>query len=192
EGRNFAFLGDGTFVAKQGFGVFLGVGSASGDAFKWPSWLPIHINEIGIQWRDINDDPSDFILTLSASVTGLQGIGTLTFSGSVTGIQIDIGALLDGKFPIIGIESFGVEVKGNLFGGQLEAGLIGGIVRLDSGNRILDSFDISTPVAKRVFFVGVEGGFSFSGIGGITIRFAVSELGPLGLFLSASIPGRVI
>ena len=31
EGRNFAFLGNGQFLAKQGFGVFLSVGSATGD-----------------------------------------------------------------------------------------------------------------------------------------------------------------
>jgi len=50
----------------------------------------------------------------------------------------------------------------------------------------------TTPVADRVFFVGVEGGFSFSGIGGFTIRFAVSELGPLGVFLSASLPTGIL
>ena len=38
----------------------------------------------------------------------------------------------------------------------------------------------------------IEGGFSFAGIGGFTIRFAVSELGPLGVFLSASLPTGII
>ena len=37
-----------------------------------------------------------------------------------------------GKFPIIGIDSIGVTVKGNLFGGELDAGLIGGILKLDA------------------------------------------------------------
>jgi hypothetical protein len=98
EAKNFAFLGDGTFVTKPGFGVFLGVGSATGASFKWPSWLPIKINEIGITWPDIQNDPGDFVLTLSAAVTGLQGVQGLSFTGSIDGIKIDIGKLLRGEF----------------------------------------------------------------------------------------------
>ena len=123
EGRNFAFLGDGTFVTKPGFGVFLSVGAADGASFKWPAWLPIKITEIGITWRDIQDDPSDFVLTLSAAVTGLQGMSGLEFSGAIEGVKIDVGLLLQGKFPIIDIASIGVQLKGNMFGGQITAGL---------------------------------------------------------------------
>ena len=43
----------------------------------------------------------------------------------------------------------------------------------------------------RVFWLGVQGGFEMSGIG-LTIRLGMSELGPLGVFLSASIPGGVV
>ena len=60
EARNFAFLGDGTFITKSGFGVFISIGSASGDSFMWPEWLPIRITEIGITWPDIQADPGDF------------------------------------------------------------------------------------------------------------------------------------
>ena len=59
EARNFAFLGDGSFETKPGFGVFLSVGGADGGAFKWPSWLPIRINAIGIEWPDIQADPGE-------------------------------------------------------------------------------------------------------------------------------------
>ena len=103
EGRNFAFLGNGKFVTKPGFGVAIGVGSANGESFKWPSWLPIKIKEIGIQWVDIQKDPADFVLTLSASVTGLKGVAGLTFDGAIEGVRIDVGALREGKFPIIDI-----------------------------------------------------------------------------------------
>ncbi|MBI3447906.1 MAG: hypothetical protein HY049_03165, partial [Acidobacteria bacterium] len=191
EGRNFAFLGNGDFLPKPGFGVILTIGSATGDGFKWPSWLPIKIDSIGIQFRDIQHDPTDFILILSASVNGLQGVSGITFSGAVEGIKIDVGKLLAGEFPIIGIDSIGVSIEGNLFGGEIKASLIGGIINLDAGNRIIDSFDVTTPVMRRVFFIGVEGGFEFSGIG-VTIRFALSDLGPLGIFMSVSIPGGVI
>ena len=53
------------------------VGSADGSSFQWPSWLPIHIDAIGIQWPNINTDPTNFVLTLSASVTGIEGIAGL-------------------------------------------------------------------------------------------------------------------
>jgi hypothetical protein len=192
EGRNFAFLGDGTFVPKPGFGVFISVGAATGESFKWPSWLPIKITELGIVWPDIVNNPADFTLILSAAVTGIQGIPGLEFSGAIEGVRIDIGKLLRGQFPITDIASIGVTVKGNVFGGQLTAGLIGGILKLDANGQLIDTFDFTTPVEDRVFFVGVEGGFAMAGIGGFTIRFALSELGPLGVFISASVPGGIL
>ena len=71
---------------------------------------------------------------LSASVTGIQGIAGLEFSGSVEGIRIDIGKLLDGEFPIVGIDAIGVTITGNLFGGEVNATLLGGILRVsDAG-----------------------------------------------------------
>ena len=87
--------------------------------------------------------------------------------GAIEGIKIDVGKLLDGEFPIVDIDAIGVSVKGNMFGGELNATLIGGILKLDAGGRIIDPFDTITPVADRVLFVGVEGGFSFAGIGGL-------------------------
>src|SRR6201999_4261869 len=70
EARNFQFNGDGSFHTRTGFGVFLTVGAATGSSFSWPSWLPIQITAIGIQWADIENHPEDFVLTLSAAVTG--------------------------------------------------------------------------------------------------------------------------
>ena len=192
EGRNFAFLGDGSFVTKPGFGVFLSLGGADGSSFMWPEWLPIQISEIGIIWPDIELDPTDFKLILSASVTGLQGVGGLEFSGSIRGIVIDIGLLKEGRFPIVGIDEIGVTVRGNLFGGEIEAGLIGGIIKLDAAGQVIETFDNTTTVVDRVFFVGVEGGFAFGGVGGFKIRFAISELGPLGLFLNVDIPIMIV
>ncbi|MHC4428409.1 MAG: hypothetical protein ACYS0D_07370, partial [Planctomycetota bacterium] len=192
EGRNFAFLGDGTFVTKPGFGVFLSIGSADGSSFKWPSFLPIRITEVGIQWPDIQADPLDFVLTLSASVASLEGAPGLQFAGTIEGVKIDIGKLFRGEFPIVDIAAIGVQVSGDLFGGEITAALIGGVVKLDAGGRIIETFDITTPVEERILFFGLEGGFEFPGVGGITIRLAVSELGPLGVFLNASVPGGIL
>jgi len=192
EARNFGFLGDGTFTAKSGFAVVLSVGGASGGSVGWPDWLPIQINSLGLEWDDITSAPGDFVVTLSASVTGIKGIGGLEFSGAIEGVRIDPQLLFEGKFPIVDIASLGVQVSGKMFGGEIDAALIGGIIKLDGSAQVIDPTDTTTPVADRVFFMGLEGGFSFPGVGGITIRLALSELGPLGVFLTASVPGGIL
>ncbi len=191
--QDFQFLGDGTFVPGLNFGVVLGVGSATGDTFKWPTWLPIQISSIGIQWPNgIQNDPANFVLTLSASVTGLEGLKGLTFAGTIQGIQIDVGKLIAGQFPIVGLTSIGVSVSGNLFGGQIDAALIGGILKLSAAGQMIDPNDTTTPVAARVFFAGLSGGFSFAGLGGFQIQLALSQLGPLGITLSVSTPTGIL
>ncbi|MEO6789835.1 MAG: hypothetical protein ABI187_02615, partial [Ornithinibacter sp.] len=192
EARNFGFLGDGTFVTHAGFGVFLSVGSATGDSFKWPSFLPVRIDSLGIEWADIQNAPGDFVLTLSATVTGIQGLGGLTFTGSVQGVRIQPSLLAQGKFPIIAIDSFGVTVHGSMFGGTIDAGLIGGILRLDSSYQIIGTFDQTTPVFKRVFYVGIQGGFTMAGLGGFGIRLGLSELGPLQVFINLQLPTGIL
>jgi hypothetical protein len=191
EARNFGFNGDGSFRSLPGFGVFLNIGGATGEAFKWPSWLPIRITQIGIQWPSIETDPTDFTLTLSAAVTGLPAVAGLKFSGAIEGIQIDVGELLAGRNPIVGIDSIGVSISGNVFGGEIDAALIGGIIKLDANGSPINPGEL-TPVVDRVFFIGVEGGFSLPGLGGLTIKFAMSELGPLTVQLSVSVPGGIV
>jgi hypothetical protein len=192
EARNFAFLGDGSFKAKDGFGIFLGVGGATGDAFKWPSFLPIRIDALGIQWVDIENHPENFELTLSASITGIKGVSGLEFSGSIVGVRISPTLLLQGKMPITRIDSLGVTVKGNMFGGTIDAGLVGGILRLDRDFNIIGTLDNTTPVAQSVFYLGLQGGFSMAGMAGFTIRVGLSELGPLSAFISVEVPGGIL
>ncbi|MGV2337169.1 MAG UNVERIFIED_CONTAM: hypothetical protein LVR18_24775, partial [Planctomycetaceae bacterium] len=105
----------------------------------------------------------------------------VTVSGAVEGVRIDIGALQDGKFPITDIEAISVSMKGELFAGQITASSLGGILKVDSAGNLIGPLDTSTPVADRVFFIGVEGGLTIAGQGGFKIRFAISELGPLGV-----------
>ncbi|MEW6157129.1 MAG: calcium-binding protein, partial [Verrucomicrobiota bacterium] len=195
--RNFGFKGDGSFHTFPGFGVFLSVGSATGASVGWPTWLPIKITEIGIEWPDIQNDPADFLLTLSAEVTKLPGL-PLEFSGAIEGIKIDIGKLLNGEFPIVDIRAIGVSVKGNLFGGTINGGLIGGILKLYKpiGSATFQMVPTNAPpnhqVDARVLFIGIEGGFDFAGLGGFGIKFALSELGPLEVEVRGSIPGGII
>jgi len=174
EIRNFAITASGSFVTLNGFGVFISVDKASGDSFKWPSWLPIRVTKLGLQWEDLQAHPERFSIIVSAAVDGIKGIPNLTVSGAVEDIRIDIGALLDGKFPITDIGAISVQVKGELFGGEVTAGLLGGILKIDAAGNLIGSLDTSTAVADRVFFIGVEGGLTIAGQGGFKIRFAIS------------------
>ncbi|MBC8505088.1 MAG: tandem-95 repeat protein, partial [Chloroflexi bacterium] len=190
EMRKFGFLGDGSFITYQGFGVFISAEAMTGSSVGWPEWLPIQITEIGIEWDDINANPADFVLTLSASMNGLYGL-PLNVSGAVDGIKIDLGLLMDGKFPIVDIGGIAVSVSGDMFGGFVMGGLIGGILKVDVNGNMIGSSDSTTEVHDRVLFMGLQGGFEMPGIGGFSIKFALSELGPLGVFLSATMPAGI-
>src|SRR5262249_29440436 len=139
-------------------------------------------------------NPADFTLILSASVMSMKGVSGLQFSGSIEGVRIRPSLLLQGKFPVIGIDSFGVTISGNLFGGQVHAGLLGGILKIafDGTNYSITDSNDENQIFARVLFVAVQGGFDMAGLGGFNIQFAMSELGPLGLFISASVPGGIL
>ena len=162
EMRNFAFLGDGDFETKDGFGVFFNRDTADSKAFKWPAWLPIRITSVGAHWENINADPFDFQVTVSAALTGLHNL-PLNVSGAVEGLVIDVGLLLDGKFPIVAMESLAVGVEGKLFGGDVKGSLLGGIVRFDSDGNVIAADNTTTPIEDRVLFVGLDAGFTHGG-----------------------------
>ncbi|MGZ6715887.1 MAG: hypothetical protein ACXVFG_14140, partial [Gaiellaceae bacterium] len=191
EARNFAFLGNGTFVTKPGFGVFLTIGGATGADFMWPDWLPIKITEIGIQWPDIQADPGNFVLILSASVDTLKGIPNVEVTGAVRGLKIDLGLLRQGKFPVTDIAAFAVSVHGNLFGGEIDAALVIGILKVDASGHPIGDLDTTTPVADRVLYGGLQGAFGMAGFK-LGIRVGLSQLGPLGVFLEASLPTGIV
>ncbi len=191
EARNFRITGDGRFDALPGFGVFLSVGSASGGSFKWPEWLPIRINAIGLEWPNFDEAPERFLITLSVAIEGLPSVGTLEFSGAIEGLKVDPFLLAEGKFPIVDIASIAVSIRGSLFGGQITATLLGGIMKFDANGNVIDIFDTTTPVADRVLFFGIEGGFTIAGLG-LTIRLGLSELGPLGVQITAAVPILIV
>jgi hypothetical protein len=192
EARNFAFLGDGTFVTKQGFGVFFGGSEDGSSALGLPSWLPLYIDFIGVEWPDINANPADFVLTLSGGVKEIEGIPGAKFSGSVEGLKIDVGLLLEGKFPIVDLGAFTIGIEANVFGGSLSGTIVAGLLKIGTdGEMIPVSAPSDTEVVDRVMFLGIQGGFDMSGLA-LSIRFAVSELGPLGVLVGLSIPGGIL
>ena len=117
----------------------------------------------------------------------------MTISGSVQGAQINIGALIAGQNPLVGLTAIAVSVSaGNLFGGEIDAGLIGGILNVDAQGNNIPETDTTTPVANRIFFVGLEGKFAFAGLAGFTIRLALSSLGPLDVFVDIELPEGIV
>ncbi|MEI7700245.1 MAG: hypothetical protein WCK86_10635, partial [Planctomycetia bacterium] len=184
--KKFGITGAGNFITQPGFGVELSMDDASPDSFMWPKWLPIRLTRLGIEWRDIQSAPADFALTISAKVSAIPGI-PLTFEGGVTGLRLDVGLLQQGKFPITDLESIAVKVGGNFGGAEISGALIGGIVKLNAAGNMISSTDRTTPVSDRVLFIGLEGKLLIMNKG-FQIRFAFSELGPLGVMISVKAP----
>ncbi|MFM7863580.1 MAG: hypothetical protein ACKPHU_05160, partial [Planctomycetaceae bacterium] len=147
--KKFGITAAGSFITQPGFGVELSMDEASPDSFKWPTWLPIRLTSLGIEWKNIQADPADFALIMDAKITEIPGV-PLEFEGSVTGLRLDVGLLKQGKFPITDLESISVKVGGNFGGAEVSGSLLGGILRLDSAGNMIDSFDRDTPVADRV------------------------------------------
>ncbi|MFM7816682.1 MAG: hypothetical protein ACKPGI_06915, partial [Verrucomicrobiota bacterium] len=186
---HFAILGSGAFKAGTDFGVRLTVVPGAGQDLGMPSWMPVRIETLGIRWRSINEAPLDFVLTLSASVERIEGLPGASFSGFINGLEIDIGLLQQGRFPIIALGGMGVTIQADAFGGRIEGGLVGGLVRIGTdGQRIAPDAPANTPVADRVLYLGVLGGFEVAGLAGFSIRFAISELGPLGVLVTVNSP----
>ena len=125
EARNFYITADGSFKAgspdnpNAQFTVLLNIGGADGSNFKWPDFIPIKIKTIGLQWEDIEANPLDFNIMLSASVSSIKGVPNLKVSGVVEGIIIDPDLLFDGNFPVIDIASISISISGNMFAVKL-------------------------------------------------------------------------
>lgn len=200
---------DGTpaFEAGQDFSVGF---SASAADLNLPTWIKFSVQKFLIQWPDFNLNPSNFKLVLSASIDGIDGLpGGVEVSGEISDAVIDIGKLQEGQFPITSIGSLGGGVSGKLFGMEVNAGFIMGIVSFNKVGDIVDgSGDVyhlttnakgkviqtqvtenpDTEVVDSVLYVGVEGGAFIPGVGGVQIYIGFSSLGPLTLFMSANFP----
>jgi hypothetical protein len=187
EMKNFAFLGDGDFVQKAGFGLSFDFTGKGGASVGLPSWFPVKFTQFDITWPgDINDDPLGFTLMVSVSMVASADL-PFTFSGAINGIQIDMAMLEAGKFPIVNIDSLAVNISGEIFGGEIDGALLGGFLKLDADGNIIDASDTTTPIADSIFYMGVSGDFSMAGFE-LGIRFAFSSLGPLGIMVSAAVP----
>ncbi len=190
---NLGIKGNGDFVIIGGGDFSIAVDfNGSPDEFQWPSWLPIEISTVKLDWPDFLGQPANFKLTLSASITGLHGIAGLSFSGGVEDLEIDLGLLAEGKFPIVGVGSVFASVEGNLFGGQISAGFFIEILKLERSDSGAEWVPYTGPPTEgyettSILFAGLDGSLNFSGLG-VQARIGLSELGPLSGFIRADIP----
>ncbi len=188
---NFAIEGNGTLLAKSNFVVALAAGQNTASSVSWPTWLPIQNLAVALSWTDFNNNPNNFTLTLSATVTKPSFLpSTLTFTGVVTGLQIDVQKLSNGEFPIVGIGSVGITVGGTLFGGPVSATVILGIASFDAGNNLVASTDTTTPVASRQFYAALSGTVTIPGLGQLSMRLALWQYGPLSFYIE--LPTQII
>jgi 6-phosphogluconolactonase (cycloisomerase 2 family)/Ca2+-binding RTX toxin-like protein len=192
---SFGFLADGSFQAGQSFRFDLQLGGANGSTFKWPTWLPIQINEFGISWSNFASAPQNFVISISASVdANLFGMAGVRATGTVQGLKIDIEKLVNGQFPIIDVGAVGVSVRGNMFGGTVDGALVAGIVKIDQNDELIPDGESPNPedIKETIIYGGLRGGFSMAGAAGFSIQIGLSELGPLEVLMSASLPTGIL
>ena len=172
--------GNGSVSLPDDFSVGVTISSGTSGGLGWPSWVPIQISSIILNWPDFSADSSNFTIDLSASVHGT--IGPITISGSVTDVIISVPKLLAGSFPIVGITAASISASGNVFGGTLSGTLILGVIKMDALNHRLP--DNATSFDHTIFYAGIEAGFVLaSGRGGFEIRFGLSQNGPLEAYI---------
>ena len=188
KAEQFAIQGDGDFVGLPGFTVGLSLTNADSNTdasgLGVPSVLPIQIDNLSLTWPQGLDDPTNFRILISAGIEG--SIGPMGITGSVEGLEIDVAKLRDGQFPIVALESATAEVTGTLFGADIKAEFIAGVIRFDADGQRIASGDRDTPIANSVFYAAIEGGIDIAGLGGLTIRLGLSEKGPLSAYVETS------
>ncbi len=203
DGTDGAAAGATEFREDTGFGISI---TADPGSLHLPTWLGFQITQFTIEWNNFATDPANFQLILSASINSIQGLpGGVTVSGEITDAVIDIGKLEAGQFPITSIGSIGGSVSGTLFGLQLNAGFVLGIINLNAENQIVNNPGTTavtvtdpttgatitngdTTVTSSTLYVGVEGGAQISGLGGVQVYIGFSQLGPLTFYINAQFP----
>ncbi len=188
----FAVMGDGTFLAKEGFSVGFGVTADALAGMKFPSFLSSASASVNIAWPDFNADPDRFVMQLSAAVTGQLGKSSpVALSGSITNMTFDSQKIRDGEFPIIGLESASISASGNVFGGRLDGTLALGTVIFDEQGERLDPIVYTTDpnsIADTTLWAAISGGFTIANKAGFKLMVGVSELGLLQGYVRADVP----
>jgi hypothetical protein len=187
-GQNFAITGGGAFVPLTDFGVSFSFGIAEAGGLDLPDWLPLGEIDLAIQWQDFTNAPQIFRLALSVAVSGRIPGTDVSLEGFIQDLVIDIGLLVDGKFPVVSFGAVGVQAGGTLAGFALGGGFFIGLLELDSENRLVGEDPAAGEIASRVLYGGITGTLVIAGYGGFAFRLGLSQYGPLQGYLKAVIP----
>jgi hypothetical protein len=179
EAGNIGIAADGTVLLLPGFFVDITVPDAT--HFGLPDWLPLRVDEVGIRFPDVDldnippeglpiDDLADFAIRFSG---GLEATAAWPIAATVDGLEVDLGKLSRGEFPITNLDGFkmGVEpfelVPGFRVGGGLELGTID-----------VDGDVASGEQTEEVLYGRIFGEFDYEGMGA-GIDLVVSQYGPV-------------
>ncbi|HRI80895.1 MAG TPA: hypothetical protein PLF88_00510, partial [Opitutaceae bacterium] len=161
--------------------------------FKWPAWMPLKLRYIGLEWEDIGAAPADFTLTITAGIH-VEVAGLITVSGYVENLVIDVGALLDGDFPIKSFDAAALYVSGNLFGLEVSGGFVLGMIEVDAdGKDVNDPDYVGTgDIDDTIFFAGLQVKAMLLGAGGVQfgvgLAYIDGEVVPLEVMVGVAVP----
>ncbi|MFN8104270.1 MAG: Calx-beta domain-containing protein [Acidimicrobiia bacterium] len=179
EVGNFAIGAD--LVPRVLPGFFFNLDVPDDEHFGLPDWLPLRIDDFGIRFPnvDLTDIPPEgipltdlagFVITFSG---GIEANDTWPISASVDGLEVDLGKLARGEFPItnltgakMGVEPFEL-VPGFEVGGGLELKTIS-----------VDGDPAPGEQPETVFYGRVFGQFEYEGMGA-GIDLVVTQYGPI-------------
>ena len=174
-GTDFGIDSSGNFVTLPGFGVSVNVTDPSGQ-LQWPSFLPIQLSKLALNWPNFDADPTNFTIDLSASLNA--SLAGITLAGSVQDAVIDINKLKNGQFPVTSIGGAGFSASGSFAGATVKAeGFLATATVTDSSGN-----------TKTELYGGIDGGLDFAGLAGFEIRLGLSQDGPLDVFAEVDAP----
>ncbi len=182
SGGQIVINGNGSVSMPNDFAIGLSLGAGSSGSLGWPTWLPIQVNSVVLEWPDFNADKSDFTMTFDGTMNATYG--EIQLQGSLQNITVDVGKLLDGEFPITGIQSASITASGNAFGGQISGSLVLGVIQLDAEDHAVA---YGQPYDHTLFYAGIEAQLT-TPEGGMGIRFGLTQNGPLQAYVDISAP----
>jgi hypothetical protein len=168
---NFGVAADFKPILLPGFFAVAKV--PDGTTLGLPSFLPLHIDELGMKLPNVDlahlpagglelNDLSDFTLRVSG---GLEATSQWPIAASVDGLEVDLGKLVNGQFPITNLDGFKLGIEPFELAPGFEVG----------GDLELKTTQVN---GQDVFYGQVFGDFEYQGMGA-GLDLVVSQYGPV-------------
>jgi hypothetical protein len=153
-------------------GFFVDVIVPDDESFGLPDSLPVRVDEVGLRFPNLPgtlppggvplDDAGSFAVRFSG---GLVADDEWPISAEIDGLEVDLGLLAAGEFPITNLDGFGLGIEPF----ELVPGFRVG------GSLALGTVDVD---GDDVFYGRISGEFSYEGIGA-GVDLVVTEYGPV-------------